>query len=489
VPATASSPPLAAPDFHTAPDYSITLGPEVADLAAMAGFEPYPEQRLLLDDVFALDPKNPEKSAAFSAAAICARQQLKTGFIKMCALGWLFLTDQPLVIWSAHEFGTAQEAFRDMQGLIEGCDDLSRRVLKVRTAAGSEGFELRSGARLRFKARTGGGGRGLTGSKVILDEAFALEPSMMGALLPTLIAVPDPQVLYGSSAGMSRSEVLRNVRDRGRKGSPRLAYAEWLAPRMDCAEQTCSHAPETPGCVLDDKDLWRKACIITARKDPLNMAVIADLRADLPPGEFMRECLGWWDEPLGDAPIPGTLWDSMLDPMSKPPAAPSFALDVSPERDWACIVAAGRRADEKMHVEITSRQLEPDHRQGTGWVVPRLRAMRAARGDFAVGIAAGSAAESLVPDLEASGQQIVRIPSMDVVAACGRFYDFAVNDGLRHLGQDALTQSVTGARQKRVGERAFVWVRRPGVDLTPMYAATLASWLADNAADISNNVW
>jgi hypothetical protein len=379
---TKSSVALAAPDFHTAPDYSVTLGPEVADMATMAGFEPYPEQRMLLDDVFALDPKNPDRSAAFSAAAICARQQLKTGFIKMCALGWLFLTDQPLVIWSAHEFGTAQEAFRDMQALIEGCDDLARRVLKVRTAAGSEGFELRSGARLRFKARTGGGGRGLTGSKVILDEAFALEPAMMGALLPTMIAVPDGQVLYGSSAGMARSEVLRGVRDRGRKGSPRLAYAEWLSQRRDCAELTCRHTPETPGCALDDMDLWRKACIITARKDPVHMAIVADLRRDLPPAEFMRELLGWWDEAGGEAVVPPEQWESCLDPGSKIKTGHRFVLDVAPNRSWASIAVAGFRKDGLPHVEITSRKGLVDHRPGVDWVVDRAVQLKEARPGF-----------------------------------------------------------------------------------------------------------
>lgn len=477
---TRSSVRLAEPDFFTHPQWSVTLGPEVAEVASLAGFTPYPEQALLLDEVFALDPKAP-RSASFETAVICSRQQMKTGLLKMLALGWLYVMPQPLVIWSAHEFGTSQEAFRDMQSLIASSPDLERRVAKIRTAAGSEAIEMKDGSRLRFKARTSGGGRGLTAPKVILDEAFALEPAMMGALLPTLIAVPDPQVIYGSSAGMARSAILRGVRDRGRSGADRVTYAEWLAPRRDCAEPTCQHAPGTAGCALDDIDLWRHACPITARKDPEKMQAIANLRQALPPEEFMRECLGWWDEPMGDAPIPEGLWSSLLDGDSSIGGAVSFALDVSPERDWACLVAAGRNEQDRVHVEITGNSVahQWDHRPGVTWVVDRVASVT--NGD-PLYIAAGSAAESLVPDLEAAGVYVVRVTARDLVAACGRFYDLAVGEGLAHPDQTELATAVTSARQRWLGEKAFTWSRPSGRgDLTPLYAATLAVWAASMA--------
>ena len=123
---TRSSVTLAAPDYWTHPEWKVTLGDEVADVARMAGFAPYPEQQLLLDATFALDLKDPNKSAAFEVAAIASRQQLKTGFEKICALGWLFVLPQDLTIWSAHEFGTAQESARDMLALIAACPDLDR---------------------------------------------------------------------------------------------------------------------------------------------------------------------------------------------------------------------------------------------------------------------------------------------------------------------------------------------------------------------------
>ena len=483
---------LAAPDFHTSPAYSRTLGPLVGRLAARVGFAPYPEQQLLLDDTFALDPKNPDRMASFDIGVVGARQQLKTGFLKMTALGWLFITEEELIIWSAHEFSTSKEAFGDMMALIARSPELSRRV-RYRGGAVPEiqVLDPDGGAKpksiLRFKARTNsGGGRGLTGSKVILDEAFNLEAEMVGAMLPTMISRPKGQVVYASSAGMARSVILRSIRDRGRAGWTRMAYAEWLAARKDCEQPTCQHAVGTPGCALDDVALWRKACPITDRKDHEEMQAIRDLRNSpaMPPEMFMRECLGWWDEPLGDSPIPETVWTPLTDPTSTA-SEWTVVLEVTPERDWACIVAAGMSPSGRVHVEITQNSAtgEFDHRPGTAWVVDRLVPVLNGNPLY---IAAGSAAESLVPDLQKAGIWVIRIPTKDIPAACGRFYDLAMSAQLAHTGQTDLAAAVTSARQKFLGDKTFTWVRPSGVsDISAMYGATLAAWVASGFGGIS----
>ena len=95
----------------------------------------------------------------------------------------------------------------------------------------------------------------------LLDEAFALLPDHMGALLPILSTRKRAAVFYGSSAGMEDSEVLRSIRDRGRAGGPDApAYIEWCAPgeyaTPGCDLAGCRHSPNTPGCVLDREDYW-----------------------------------------------------------------------------------------------------------------------------------------------------------------------------------------------------------------------------------------
>ncbi len=349
------------PTFEWSPDRDGSIGPQVASLCEQIGYVPDPEQRVGLDMIFA---ERGGKSASFETAVVCSRQNLKTGLFKMAALGWLFLTDQRLVVWSAHEFRTAQEAFGDLQALIGSSDFLSKRVARIRTGAGTEAIELKSGARLIFKARTNGGGRGLTGSKVILDEAFALRPYHMGALLPTLSAVPDPQVLYGSSAGQATSDVLRSVRDRGRKGGdPSLSYLEWCDPDPHgCVLADCDHELERPGCALDDETRWAASNPALGRRITIDY-IRAERRA-LPPVEFARERLGWWDEPGGEPVINLTVWGESLDEDSKITGRHVFGLDMPVDRATTCIGVAGENAAGKTHLEVVE-----EHR-GSEWVIP-----------------------------------------------------------------------------------------------------------------------
>lgn len=480
------------PDWYSAPGYVETLGPEVIELCEMAGYPPYPEQAMLLNDLFAISPVNPEKSAASSLAVIAARQQLKTGLEKQAALGWLFISQVPLIIWSAHEFDTALEAQMDLIGIIEGCADLAREVADVKVAAGQNAIILKSGSRIRFKARTSGSGRGLTGDKIILDEAYALQPGHLGALLPTLIQVPDPQILYGSSAGLLKSATLRGVRDRGRAGTdPGLVYAEWGTEKRACKSDVCTHRPGADGCALDDRALWRKSCFISFRNDPA-MPTIQTLRKELDPGEFAREILVWWDDPVGDGAFDLGKWgDLTLEGVA--PEEPWFAVDVSPGQDWAAIVAAGQVAAEdgveRLQVEVTSRDGVFDHRPGMGWLRGRIAELRETFGDVPFAYAAGGAFEALVPELLEDGVNLVRVARADVAAACGYFFEQFKSGRLAHPEQDDLTDAVRTARQKQIGDSAFIWIRDGLADLAPLYAACLAAWQANAGQDPAANVW
>ena len=480
---------LVRPDFYTGVGYSETLGPEVGELCTLAGYEPYPEQQMLLDDIFAIDPVDSAKSAAFEVAVVAARQQLKTGVEKQAALGWLFISEVPLIIWSAHEFGTAIEAQQDMVGIIEGCPDLAREVRQVITAAGKNAIILNSGARIIFKARTTGGGRGLTGDKIILDEAFALQPMHLGALLPTLTQVPDPQILYGSSAGLVRSDVLRGLRDRGRVGSRRLVYAEWMSDRLECESPVCDHRVGTEGCALDNRDLWRQSCFVSFRKDP-EMETVAALRRSLPPAEFAREMLGWWDDPDGEGAFSLIAWNDLEADGDEPvpPSEPFFAVDVSPDHSWAAIVSAGTVGD-RVQVEVTSRGGVVDHRPGVDWLPKRILELRKTFGDVPFAFAGGGGFEALVPELEREGVILSRIPHASLPAACGYFFDLVTSKRLSHLSQDALSEAVMAARQKKIGDSAFVWIRSGIADLAPLYAACVAAWQASATQDPALNVW
>lgn len=450
-----AAPSLVAPAWHWAPSSADTLGPEVAELATLAGFEPDPEQREALDLIFAF---NGMRVACRDVAVVCPRQNMKTGLLKMAALGWLFITEDRLIVWSAHEFGTAQEAFRDMQALIESTPDLAREVKHIHRTAGAEAIELRGDRRLRFKARTKGGGRGLTGDRIVLDEAMYLKPDHMGALVPTLRAVPDPQVVYAGSAGMLQSDIWRSVRDRGRAGDdPTLGYLEWGDRDPGCASDECLHSPGTPGCGLDDEARWWATNPALGRRID-----IESLRADrrtLPPGEFARETLGWWEDPPTTSADPIlTGWEAAS--TSDAPTDPVWlGVDVSADMRGAAIVACGGGV-----LEVV------DYRRsgGTAWLEPRLAALRERHGVGGVSVAAGSPAGALgLPDVDV-------VPSGVAGGACMALAQ-DINDGLlRHRGQEPLDISVRAA-VRRISGDGWRWSRAQSPsDISPLWAAVLA---------------
>jgi phage terminase large subunit-like protein len=470
------------PAYLWVPDHATSsAGREAVDLAKSIGQEPDAEEELALDAI--LSERADGRWASLEAAIVCGRQNLKTWTLQMSALYDLYVRDVGLVVWTAHRFRTTQEAFRDIHALVDNYDHLRKRVKKVRTANGEEGIELLSGARLDFLARTSGGGRGLSGDTVVLDEALFLTPTMMGSLLPTLSARPDPHVRYGSSAGLRESEVLRNIRDRGRAGGdPSLVYLEWSTEPGGCARPDCDHKPGTAGCQLDDVAMWQAANPALGRR--IGVEYLAAERRALPPLEFARERLGWWEEvpQFGDdAIIPETAWASRLEPESElPDGAPvAFAVDTSWDRLTTWIAAAGLRSDGVPHIEVVA------HDFGTDWVLPWFRERFDRYKPRAIGLqASGAPVASLLEPLRHEFKSaVIGMGGADLGRACGMFYDSVTSGPLAHRGQQQLDQAVRHAVVRPMSD-SWLWDRKVSpVDVAPLVAATAALYLLNTAPE------
>lgn len=456
-----------------------TYGPEVADIAALAGFAPDPEQQLILDLLFAIGPNG--KSAVYEADIIGPRQNFKTGLIKQAELGWLYVTEERLVVHSAHELSTTEEAFNDLRALIENTPKLARRLDpgKGKNPGISEGngrwaIHLLGGQRIKYKARTKGGGRGLTGNKVVLDEGFALLPSHLGSLEPTLAAVPDPQLLTASSAGLLQSAVLRDKRDRGRAGkSPRQMYVEYGDAQAwkGCLRSDCVHAKDAVGCVLDDESRWER--IQPALDRRVQRETIRSMRQSMPVEEFLREFMVWWEDPPNDDEtlvIDLRRWGKLVNTNAKQPDKVAVVLDVSPDRRRASIGVAG--AGKK------GRTLVMTHTAGgTAWVVPKLVKILAKRNVVEVALHPGGQSAVLVPELIKAGIQYETLTSTDMGQACATFIEdvHAETPKIEHVGQAELDAAVGNARTRFTGE-AELWDRKDrSVDITALVACSTAA--------------
>jgi hypothetical protein len=479
---------LVQPDFLTGPAYIETYGPAVGELCGKAGFEPDPQQQLCLDHIFGI--RNDGLSASFSFCVICCRQNLKTGLLKQAVIGWLFVTEQPLVVWSAHEMSTTRDALLDLSNLITEAPSLSKYLpvggnRGIYDANGQERIELQSGQRVKFKARTRDGGRGLTAPKVVLDEAFALTAAQLGALLPTMTAMPDPQVLYASSAGKATSMALRDVRDRGRAGStPRLTYVEWLAPKQDCKARDCEHPkgrddPGYAGCALNDVSLRIKAnpTITTGR---INLETLDGLRDELPPEEFARECLGWWDDAAvggGDFFKEGA-WQSGAVRVGQSELGRDLALAiaVSVDRKTASICAGGRNAEGRMHYEPIVTGLS------MGQVVAEAKRLQEEHSPITTAIDGGGPGADLIQRLEDAGVILTVMKTEDVKSAAAEIVDIVEGGDHAHLDDPELNAAVSVAIRRNIGDRFGIGRRKLAgdVDVTPFEGVCFAGWAANN---------
>jgi hypothetical protein len=473
---------LVEPDFwtcphgvRTRPKKALTYGPEVADVCAEAGFAPDPQQELGLDLIFAINPDG--SPASFSTCIICARQNLKTGLLKQTALGWMFVLDVPEIVWSSHEMSTTRAAQDEVAELIRRTPSLSRHMMPTKnegiyTENGEERIELADGRKIWFKARTLTGGRGLAKGKLILDEAFALRKRMVGSLLPILLAQTDPQVVYASSPGQPESEVLFDIRDRGRAGTtPRMNYLEWGGqPIPPCRDgERCRH-PKT-GLKRGDPCAYNRIEIVE-RNNPtlttgrITIQTLDDLRHDLPLEEWVRECMGQWEEPAttGQEKLDTELWAGMGQPDTGPLSPLAFGVTVYPDRARAAIGVAGRRDDDLVQVELVA--------EGRGvrwpldWIASRVPVWKPCA------VVLDGTALALAPHFEELGIEVVTTSSGDRAQATVGFYDDFMAERLRHPGEQMLDRGIETATRRKLGV-GFVW---DGPEVGPLSAVTLAHW-------------
>lgn len=465
---------ITAPTHLSVPEHDASSGDEYADLAEMAGMTPDPAERIVLNALLA---ERSGRWAAFEAAIVCGRQNLKTHTLEITALGDVFLRDVSRVVWTAHRYKTAADSFADLAAVVENNDWLRKRTHRVTTAAGDQSIKLlprHSGPRIDFLARSTGGGRGLDGDTVILDEALYLTPAMMGALLPVLSSKPDPQVRYGSSAGLLESEVLRAIRNRGRAGGdPTLAYVEWATDRDgSCVDRGCGHELDAVDCSLDDEGRWFAAN--PALGGRISLDYVRSERRALPATEFARERLGWWEDPPNEGalnPIPYADWVACSSQVDVSGSL-VFAVDVSPDRTWSAVVAAGTTPDDGLvAVEVV------DTRRGTTWVVDRVVELWERWSPESIVVDPSGPAGSLVADLEQAGVQLVQMTARDMAQACGELYDAVVSGSMRHRGQPELDTAMRLAVAKPRGDGGWAWSRSSSTgDISPLVAATAAFW-------------
>lgn len=497
------------------PERRGSYGDEAIDLAEVAGRTLDAEQRQAVDAMLSF--KAGGKWLALEQAIIEARQNGKTaGVLETVTMFDLWMLPPDRIVWTAHLFKTARDAFNDFITAIETAPELSRRVKRISYSHGEESIELNNGALLEFLARSMGGGRGLGGKRVVMDEALILAATSMGALMPTLSARPDPQITYGSSAGKLGSDHLRTIRNRGRAGGdPSLIYIEYCGPGGwgitpckdgdDCPHgetpgccyppclhgMDCSHLFGVEGCALDNEEYWKHANHALGRTRANGSGITYDYvraeRRTLTPTEFGRERNGWWEDPPPDqdttSDVDMVRWADLADPLSPvPTGSVAIAIDVPPDRSSTSIgVSWGD--DERVLVMVTELP-------GTSKAVDLVEELCRDEDVVDVSLHAGGPAGSLVAKLETAleplGIELRTVSTQEAAQATGAFVDLVTGPLgpdkkptgeklLGHLDQLELNKALGAAKLRNSGDTAQLWDRKDLTNLAPLIAVTLAA--------------
>lgn len=479
---------------------------ELLDWCPSYGYELDSWQQWWLSEACGVRPDG--RWAAFECANVASRQNGKNVLLEVRELGGLFVFGESMIIHTAHEFKAAAEHFRRVRDTITAYDDLSRRVKRIMTSHGDEAIELRPaptlifgaggkrvrrniGGRLRFLARSRGSGRSFTADLVVYDESMFLSDEQVGASMPTMSAVANPQMIYTASAGYHDSVQLAMVRRRMLRHDQSLMGAEWsIDPHTDLCPRDEVLGRKTNRYVIcdrhDDRDdprSWAKANPAFGTR--ISYEHVQKEFKSMSAAAFDRERLGvgdWPEEEESWTVISEESWERCALPDPGGAVRPlAFAVDVDPQMRYSTISAAWQRPELVGGPPRTVLEIPRGcSKEGTGWVIQRLVELRRQWRPIAVCFPKNGPAAGLADQAENAGLEVVRASSGDEAEAFSQMITAIKSRTIIHLGKEqapALWSAIASAETRVVGDGGQAWSRKDSEsDITPIVAATLANW-------------
>lgn len=455
------------PSLLVAPPRVSSAGDDAIELAESFGLVLDEWQQFAVREL--LGEREDGSWAARKGGLIVPRQNGKGEVLEVIELAGLLLHGEKVIIHSAHLYPTSREAFLRAKMHIEN-SSLVKLFKKPRMTNGEQGLETLDGRRLQYMSRTKGGGRGFSGDRIILDEAYDIPDLMVNAIEPTMSARPNGQLLLASTTPgqiVENSGYLRRTRATATSADPgRLTWVEW----------SCD-----PDDNPDDVDVWVKTNPALGIR--ITLEAIEGERASMSDAGFRTERLGLWPAEADHLRvIPESWWQSCEDTTSEISGRVSFTFDVSPDRGTASIAVAGKNDQGVDHIELV------DRRAGTGWLLPRLVELADRHEGAVIGCDPVGPAGGLLADLRAAGLEVTEIKMAEYGRACGLFYDLIASTheavavgglgSLRHIGQPELGVALANADRRPMGD-AWAWSRKTSAaDITCLVAVTLALHLS-----------
>lgn len=444
------------PSERIAPDYKITDGSDAIKLLRVGGLILDEWQADILLDWMGKTIGN--KWASTTCGGSVPRQNGKSLLVQGRAEAGMLLYNEQ-VIYTAHLQKTATETFEEMAAFFDN-DKLKKYVKDIKTALGREQIILKTGARVKFLARTRNGGRGQHGDLLIIDEAQELDENQQASFLPAISASLNPQTIYvGTPPDPSAvGTVFRNIRKKAlEKASKKTSWFEFSVKNIGD---------------VSDQERWALTNPALGRR--MLLSTIEGEHEQMDPDTFARERLGWWSPVITetvDYAINHKLWSECKSDLLKPDGKTAYGVKFS--ADGSIVSLAGAVIDDVGMIRISLIDMK-NTGQGTQWLADWLNE-RYKKASCVV-IDGRNGVDVLVDKIKdtwITKNSVIKAGMKDVVAAVGMLTD-AINE----------KRLTWYSKQEVLNDSAISSIKRPigggwgfgGENSTPIEACSLALW-------------
>lgn len=293
---------------------------------------------------------------------LISRQNGKTVLSEIIASFFLNVLQVQSVFGTSLSLDKAEEVWEAVIADQESIPELSAEIDRVSRTNGNKRLILSGGRQYKVGAPTRRAGRGDSNDLVMLDEIREQRDyETWSAAAASTTAKPNAMIICFSNAGDPDSIVLRQLRAQALNSIAGGTASESEAG-IDDGTLGLFEWSSPDGAKTDDMDALAMANPALGYGNLTERALMAN-RTTFPENKFRSECMCQQVETILPQPFPDGAWDAGLDSFSQiaPESEIYFGIDLSQNRRWTVIAAAGFREDGNMHIEVVARQI------GTEW--------------------------------------------------------------------------------------------------------------------------
>jgi phage terminase large subunit-like protein len=464
------------PRIHTKITDYPSKGKEFAEFCTKFGMNLMPWQEWLGEQVLRVRPDGRWLTPVHTA--LIARQNGKSEFMIWQILYRIFQLNEPLIVHTAHKLTTSAEIFYKIYNIITQHPELECQLTKKLEARGFQELQFTNGRRYIVRA-SNSATRGISQpSTIFLDEAREYhDEDVWSSLRYTQMAAPNPQAFLFSNAGDQHSIVLNKMRERALAtiltDDLSLGWWEWSAP---------------PEIKFDGSATFWEG---VAQANPsLGHTIHPDnIRAVLnDPEDIVRtEVLCQWVSTINPVIHPSQWQTCAVEGLRLNDSADTWlAIDLSPDRRQAALVASQRIDKDRFQVQLLQTWTNPGYLSDkliANDIADWYRRFNVLKIAYSARTASAVAAR-LVP----AGLPCEAIDGQPYATSCDEFLSAISSGRLAHSNQEELTKHCLSAVRVNFGDGGWVMGRKVSAAvITGAVAAAMASHYAtqfDDGVDI-----